>query len=56
MTTLLVPPSADQPPPHLFVRYDDRIRAFCKYDPRKCAALQAELRWGGVEDGDQDAQ
>lgn len=56
VTTLLVPASVDQPPPHLFVRCHDRIRAYCKYDPRKWTALQAELGWGGADDGHLDAQ
>lgn len=51
VTALMVPASVDQPPPHLFVRCDDRVRAFCKYAPREWAALQAELGWGGVDDG-----
>lgn len=44
---MLIPITKDRGPPHILVRMDGRIRAFCKYDCPTSMALQAEIgSWG----------
>ncbi len=46
ITELMIPISKDRPPPYIFVRSDDGVRAFCKFACQTAMPLQAELSNG----------
>ncbi len=46
ITELMIPISKDKTPPHILVRCDGRVRAFCKYGCQTAMPFQAELSNG----------